>query len=156
MDAYTLLEMAHVFGATVLFGTGIGIAFFMVMAHRTGDPAIIAHTAGIVVAADWLFTASAVVLQPVTGVGLAHVAGYPLSEGWIAVSLALYLLVGACWLPVVWLQMAHARPGAPIGRLRRALAAAIWPLLPSVVRLGLAGLRGRHRNLPPDGGEAAD
>ena len=105
MDLYALLKLLHVLGATVLFGTGLGIAFFMLAAHRTGDAAAIAHTAGIVVLADFLFTATAVVAQPITGAALAHIAGYSLLDDWIALSLALYVFTGACWLPVVWLQM---------------------------------------------------
>jgi uncharacterized membrane protein len=105
MDLYTLLKVTHVIGAAVLLGTGAGIAFFMLMAHRARDPALIAHTAGIVVIADTVFTASAVILQPVTGAALAHIVGYPLWSGWIAWSLALYVLTGLCWLPVVWIQL---------------------------------------------------
>ncbi len=105
IDAYTLLKTAHVLGATVLFGTGIGIAFFMLMAHRTRDPALIAHTAGAVVIADTLFTASAVIVQPLTGAALASRAGLPILSGWLGASLALYLVAGACWLPVVWIQL---------------------------------------------------
>lgn len=105
MDLYTVLKVAHVIGAAVLLGTGAGIAFFMLMAHRARDPALIAHTAGIVVLADTLFTASAVILQPVTGAALAHLAGYPLWSGWIAWSLGLYVVTGLCWLPVVWIQL---------------------------------------------------
>jgi uncharacterized membrane protein len=105
MDLYTLLKVAHVIGATVLLGTGAGIAFFMLMANRTRDPALIAHTARIVVLADTVFTASAVILQPLTGAGLAHLAGYPLLSGWIGLSLALYVVTGLCWLPVVWIQI---------------------------------------------------
>jgi uncharacterized membrane protein len=105
MTEYLLLwKLIHILGATVLFGTGLGIAFFMVMAHRTRDPAVIAHTAGAVVVADALFTASAVIIQPVSGAFLASAIGYSLWESWIAASLALYVLIGACWLPVVWIQ----------------------------------------------------
>ncbi|MCB1383612.1 MAG: DUF2269 domain-containing protein [Notoacmeibacter sp.] len=99
-----VLRFAHVIGATVLFGTGAGIAFFMVMAHRTRDPALIAHVAGTVVVADFLFTATAVVAQPVTGIWLAQETGWPLTQGWIAASLVLYAITGAFWLPVVWIQ----------------------------------------------------
>lgn len=104
MELYFLLKIAHVIGAAVLLGTGAGIAFFMLMAHRTRHAALIAHTARIVVIADWLFTASAVVIQPVTGAALAHLTGQPLFSGWLGVSLGLYVLTGACWLPVVWMQ----------------------------------------------------
>ena len=104
MEYADVLRWAHVIGAAVLLGTGAGIAFFMLMAHRTGDPKIVAHTASTVVMADWLFTASAVVLQPITGILLASAVGWDLSEGWIVVSLVLYLVTGAFWLPVVWIQ----------------------------------------------------
>jgi uncharacterized membrane protein len=101
---YLVLKYLHVVGATVLFGTGAGIAFFMLLAHRTGRPDIIAAVARMVVIADVLFTATAVVAQPVTGVLLAREAGYALSEGWIALSILLYLVTGAFWLPVVVMQ----------------------------------------------------
>jgi uncharacterized membrane protein len=103
-DLIFVLKLVHVLGATVLFGTGLGIAFFMLMAHRTGDPATIAQTARVVVIADALFTASAVIAQPVTGMLLAWMMGYSLGEAWIVLSLVLYVFVGACWLPVVWIQ----------------------------------------------------
>jgi uncharacterized membrane protein len=105
MTSYLILKFLHVIGAAVLLGTGAGIAFFMLMAHRTGEAAVIAATARIVVTADYLFTATAVVAQPITGVLLAREAGYPLSEGWIVLSILLYLVTGAFWLPVVWMQM---------------------------------------------------
>ncbi|EJZ18155.1 DUF2269 domain-containing protein [Rhizobium sp. Pop5] len=100
-----LLLLAHVIGATVLFGTGAGIAFFMVMAHRTRDPIVIAHVAGTVVIADTVFTATAAILQPVTGYLLARSIGWDLWEGWIALSLLLYVVTGLFWLPVVWIQI---------------------------------------------------
>ena len=105
MDALDLLRWLHVIGATVLLGTGAGIAFFMVMANRTGDARLIAHVAETVVIADLVFTATAVVAQPITGYLLARQVGWPLTEGWILVSLALYALTGMFWLPVVWIQI---------------------------------------------------
>ena len=105
MTAYFLLKYLHVIGAAVLLGTGAGIAFFMLRAHLTGDVATIAAVARIVVVADYVFTATAVVAQPLTGIALAMLRGYPLTEGWIFVSILLYLFVGAFWLPVVWMQV---------------------------------------------------
>ena len=99
-----IIRVLHVLGACVLIGTGAGIAFFMVMAHRTKDPASIAHTASIVVIADTLFTATAAIAQPITGIILARHIGWPLTEGWIVASLALYVFIGVFWLPVVWIQ----------------------------------------------------
>lgn len=102
---YFALKFLHVIGASVLLGTGAGIAFFMLLAHRQGNPGVIAGVARIVVIADFVFTATAVVAQPVTGVLLVLQSGYPLTEGWIVLSTLLYLLTGAFWLPVVWMQM---------------------------------------------------
>ena len=105
MTTYFILKYLHIIGAAVLFGTGAGIAFFMLMAQLTGDPRIIAGTARIVVIADFLFTTTAVIAQPITGVLLVREVGYSLSEGWIVASIALYILTGVFWLPVVWIQM---------------------------------------------------
>ena len=100
MTLFFALKFLHLIGAAVLLGTGAGIAFFMLLAHRTGEPSLIAGVGRIVVIADFLFTATAVVLQPVTGVGLALLDGYSLGEGWIVLSIALYVLTGIFWLPV--------------------------------------------------------
>ncbi len=104
MDWIHVLTWLHVIGATVLLGTGAGIAFFMLMANRTNDAVLVAHTAGIVVIADWVFTATAAVAQPITGVLLALAIGWPLTEPWILLSMGLYVFVGCFWLPVVWIQ----------------------------------------------------
>ena len=104
MTLYFFLKWLHVIGATILLGTGAGIAFFMVRAHQTRDAKTIAAVAAIVVLADYLFTLSAVIVQPVTGFWLAYVAGYPPMSGWIIASLALYFFTGAFWVPVVFMQ----------------------------------------------------
>ncbi|MAY62652.1 MAG: hypothetical protein CML29_10605 [Rhizobiales bacterium] len=105
MEPEALYRFAHVIGACVLLGTGAGIAFFMLMAHRTKEAALIAHVSSVVVIADTIFTATAAVAQPVTGILLAREVGWPLTEGWIVLSIALYIFVGFFWLPVVWIQM---------------------------------------------------
>jgi uncharacterized membrane protein len=104
-DLILALKLVHILGASVLFGTGLGIAFFMWMANRAGDPANIAGTAGTVVIADTVFTAVAVIVQPISGVLLAWLIGYSLLELWILAALVLYLVVGLCWLPVVVIQI---------------------------------------------------
>lgn len=118
---YPLFKVLHVIGAAVIFGTGTGIAFFMLMAHRSGDAAFIGRTAGVVVVADMLFTASAVALQPVTGWLLMRATGVGFGESWLALSLVLYAVAGIFWLPVVWMQarmrdlaLAAATEGAPL------------------------------------------
>ncbi len=102
--SYLLLKFLHVIGAVVILGTGTGIAFFMLMAHRSRDATFVAHTAGVVVQADMLFTATAVAVQPLTGYLLMRELGIPFTEGWLALSLGLYALAGVFWLPVVWIQ----------------------------------------------------
>jgi uncharacterized membrane protein len=122
------LKFLHIIGAAVLLGTGAGIAFFMLMAHLTGRAETIAAVARIVVIADFVFTATAVIAQPVTGAALVIYLGYSWTDAWIVLSIVLYLVTGAFWLPVVWMQM----------RLRDfALAAATegTPLPPSYHRL---------------------
>ena len=115
------MKFAHVVGATVILGTGSGIAFFMLMAHRSRDAAFIGRTARVVVIADMVFTATAVVLQPFTGWLLMRETGVAFAESWIVLSLILYLIAGAFWLPVVWMQarmrdlaLAAAEAGEPL------------------------------------------
>jgi len=103
--SYLGLKTLHVLSMVLLFGTGLGSAYYKWMADRSGEIQHIAVTNRHVVLADWLFTTPTVIFQPVSGVALAMMAGLPLTTPWIAASLALYLLAGACWLPVVWLQI---------------------------------------------------
>jgi uncharacterized membrane protein len=104
-ELYLALKWLHIVSSTVLFGFGAGIAFFFLRAHRTRDVRVIAAVAREVVRADALFTAVAVVGQPITGVLMMRVAGFPFSAPWIWRSLLLYALIGCCWLPVVWMQV---------------------------------------------------
>lgn len=128
MDWLSLLRWAHVVGACVLLGTGAGIAFFMLLAQRSGRAELVAHVAQSVVLADLIFTASAVVVQPITGALLAHAADWSLMDGWILASLALYVVTGALWLPVVAIQV-------QIRDLAREAAARGEPLPPAERRL---------------------
>jgi uncharacterized membrane protein len=105
MTLYFILKYLHVLGAIVILGTGTGIAFFMLMAHRSGDPAFIARTATTVVIADMLFTLTAVLLQPVTGGLLMLQSATSLAERWLATSLGLYAVAGLFWIPVIFMQI---------------------------------------------------
>lgn len=102
---YLLLKWLHILSSTLLFGTGIGSAFYLLVTVLSGDMRLIAHVARWVVRADWLFTATTAIAQPLTGIWLVHLMGLPLGTGWVAWSLGLYAVAIACWLPVVWLQM---------------------------------------------------
>lgn len=104
MDWYDITKWLHILGSTVLFGTGAGTAFQMVMAMRGGDPAVIAAVARNVVIADWVFTTPAGILQPITGITLVYLTGVPLTEPWLLIVYALYVLAFVAWVPVVWLQ----------------------------------------------------
>jgi uncharacterized membrane protein len=103
--SYLLLKYIHILSSTLLLGTGLGTAFHGFLAFRTKDPRVVAAVGRSVVLADWLFTAPAVVVQPLTGVAMALQASVPLTSGWLALSIAFYVLIGMCWLPVVWLQI---------------------------------------------------
>jgi uncharacterized membrane protein len=105
MTEYALVKAIHILSSTLLFGTGLGSAFYKWMADRGGDLASMARTNRTVVIADWLFTSPTVVLQPVTGFWLAHLMGIPFDQPWVLLTVALYIVAGGCWLPVVWLQI---------------------------------------------------
>jgi len=105
MTLYFLVKYLHVLGAIVILGTGTGIAFFMLMAHRTNDVDFIARTASVVVIADAIFTLSAVILQPVSGGLLMMLSATSFAERWLLVSLALYAVAGLFWIPVVFMQI---------------------------------------------------
>ncbi|HLM53302.1 MAG TPA: DUF2269 domain-containing protein [Pseudoxanthomonas sp.] len=75
------------------------------MAHLRGDIRVIAATARTVVLANTCFTAPAVIIQLGSGLWLAHLIGLPLDHPWLLWALILFALVGACWLPVLWLQV---------------------------------------------------
>ncbi len=102
---YLSLKYLHLISMVLLFGTGLGSAWYKWMADRSGNVAHIAVTNRQVVLADWLFTTPTILIQPLTGVAMLHVAGIPITTPWVLASLGLYALAGACWLPVVWLQL---------------------------------------------------
>ena len=132
MSAYLVLKAIHIASAAVLFGTGLGIAFFKWTTDRTENVAAIRAVSEKVVLADWLFTLPAIVVQALTGFALAGLMGYPLAHGWLAWSIALFILAGACWVPVVWLQIrmrnlarTSERQGLPVPAAYRTYAR-VW------------------------------
>lgn len=124
--SYELTKTLHILSMVLLFGTGLGSAFYKWMADRDGDLAHIAATNRHVVLADWLFTTPTVIFQPLSGLWLAHLLGLPLATPWIAASLLLYCLAGACWLPVVWLQIRMRDLAAAALAAKRELPPAYW------------------------------
>ncbi len=105
MTPYTALKIIHVVSASVLFGTGMGSAFYMLLVNFQKDTALIAKATRQVVFADWLFTGTSGVVQAVTGVVMIYLKGYSFHLLWVWGSILGYMIAGACWLPVVWLQI---------------------------------------------------
>lgn len=146
---FLLLKVLHILSGAVLFGTGAGIAFFMLRAHATREARTVAAVGRIVVLADMVFTATAVVVQPLSGLGLILLQGWSPFEPWLLAAYGLYVVIGVCWLPVVWIQIrmlrlaeAAARDEAPLPpayyRLFGWWFALGWPAFAGVI--GLYGL----------------
>lgn len=102
---YLSLKYLHILSMVVLFGTGLGSAWYKWMADRSRNHAHIAVTNRFVVLADWIFTTPTVIVQPVSGIALVQVLAIPYSTPWVLISLVLYVVAAACWIPVVWLQI---------------------------------------------------
>ena len=128
MNTYALLKTLHILSAVLLVGTGFGTAYYFYFANRSGNVQAQAVVATLVVRADWWFTTPAAIVQPLSGIALAVMAGYPWSATWMVAAVALYLLAGACWLPVLRLQHRMAQ-------LARDAAAQGRPLPPEYGRL---------------------
>jgi uncharacterized membrane protein len=134
---YVVVKWLHILSSTFLFGTGIGSAWYMLFANISRDVRAIAVVSRYVVVADWLFTATTIILQPTTGFYMIHLAGYPMHSRWIEWSLVLYVIAAACWLPVVWLQVKLrdlAREAAGTGA---PLTPAYWKYFRAWVALGV-------------------
>lgn len=134
---YLVIKWLHILFSTLLFGTGIGSAFYLLVTTLTRDARAIAIVASVVVLADWLFTATTAVLQPLTGFWLVHVAGFSLSAGWLKWSIILYVIAIACWLPVVVLQMKLRQLAREASRQHTALPAAYWRYFKLWIGLGI-------------------
>ncbi len=102
---YMFLKIVHIISSTILFGTGLGSAFYLWRAHHTNSLPVMYFAARNVVVADWMFTTPAVIIQPLTGILLVYAMGYPFSAMWLVLTYLLFFLTGLCWLPVVWLQI---------------------------------------------------
>jgi uncharacterized membrane protein len=105
MNEFFIIKWLHILSATLLFGTGLGSAFYKWSADRSGDVSAIAHTNRVVVLADWIFTTPTILIQPVSGIWLLQLLGFTYTQDWVLATFALYVIAGVCWLPVVWLQI---------------------------------------------------
>jgi uncharacterized membrane protein len=134
---YLLVKWLHILSSTFLFGTGIGSAWYLLFAVISRNVAAIAVVTRIVVMADWLFTGTTMIAQPLTGFYLIHLAGYPLHSRWIMWSIALFVLAALCWLPVVWLQMRLRDLSAAAAAANAPLPPAFWRYFKGWIILGI-------------------
>jgi uncharacterized membrane protein len=135
--SYLVAKWLHILSSTLLFGTGLGSAYYMFFASRTRDARAIATVVRYVVVADWLFTTTTIVFQPLSGLYMAHLAGIPWTTRWILWSFALYGLAGACWLPVVWMQIRMRDMAIAAAASGAALPALYWTYLRRWTALGV-------------------
>lgn len=126
MSLYLILKWVHIVSSVLLVGTGLGSAFYMFFTNRSGNVQAQAVVTRLVVRADWWFTTPAGFVQPATGMAMAYMAGLPLTTPWLAVSLLLYAIAGACWLPVVWLQLRMRDMAAEAAHSGGALPPLYW------------------------------
>lgn len=125
---YLLIKWIHIVSATILFGTGLGSAFHMYMSNRGGSVEAIYSATRIVVLADYMFTTPAVIVQLITGVWLVYLLDFSISDFWIAYGLGLYFFAGACWLPVVWIQIRMRDIAGLANEANQALPEEYWRL----------------------------
>lgn len=135
--AYLIVKWLHVLSSTLLFGTGIGSAFYLLVTSLDRDARVVAVVARYVVIADWLFTATTVVFQPLSGFWMVHWAGIPWRGGWVGWSVLLYVLAVGCWLPVVVLQIRLRDLAAQAAAANAILPPAYWRAFRTWVALGV-------------------
>jgi uncharacterized membrane protein len=134
---YLIAKWLHILSSTLLFGTGLGSAFYMFFASRSRDPHVAAVVVKYVVIADWLFTTPTIIFQPLSGFFMLHLMGLPIMTPWVLWSLLLYCLAGAAWLPVVWMQI-RMRDMARQASLRsEPLPPRYWSYLKRWIALGI-------------------
>jgi len=134
---YIMAKWLHILSSTLLFGTGIGTAYYMICASLTRNPPIVAAVGKNVVTADWLFTATTIVIQPLTGFYLVYLADIPLTARWISWSIGLYVIAAACWIPVVWLQIRMQRLAAEASDRKSHLPDLYWHYFRLWIALGI-------------------
>jgi uncharacterized membrane protein len=132
-----VVKWLHVVSSTLLFGTGLGSAYYMFCASRTRDARAAAVVVRYVVLADWIFTTTTIIVQPLTGLFLVHLAGIPLNSRWIVGSFVLYFIAGGCWLPVVWIQIRMRSLAEAAARGDASLPESYWRLFRWWVALGI-------------------
>ena len=126
MNTYLFVRALHIMSSVLMVGTGFGTAYYLFFTNRIGRVSSIADVARLVVRADWWFTTPTVIFQPLSGIWLAYIAGWPLTSPWLLWSIVLFVLTGACWLPVVWLQLRLAKIAREADEQNEALPETYW------------------------------
>lgn len=126
MNTYLILKTLHILSSVLIVGTGFGTAYYLFFTNRLGRVSSIADVARLVVRADWWFTTPAVIFQPISGLWLAHIAGWDWTTPWILASFVLFAITGICWLPVVWLQVRLAKMAEQSAARHEALPERYW------------------------------
>ena len=134
---YVTLKWIHIVSSTLLFGTGLGTAFYLLVVTLTRNVPAIAVVSRFVVLADFLFTATTAIIQPVTGLWMAKIGGMPLSSKWLFWSIILYIVAGACWLPVVWIQIRLREEARLAAETGQATTRTYWRFFTAWVLLGI-------------------
>ena len=134
---YLFAKWLHIIFSTLIFGTGIGSAFYLLVASLRRDVHVVAGVSRIVVVADWLFTATTAVLQPLTGFWMVHIAGYPITTPWLFWSIVLYVIAIACWIPVVRIQIRMRDLAVRASQVNHDLPAEYWREFRTWVLLGI-------------------
>lgn len=137
---YLLLKWLHILSATLLFGTGIGSAWYLLLTVMSRNGQAIAVVSRILVVTDWLFTGTTMLIEPASGFYLARLAGYPLHSRWLQWSIGLFLLALLCWLPVVWLQMRLRDLATAAANDNSALPPRFWSCFRCWIGLGVPAL----------------
>ena len=133
---YEWLKLIHILSSVLMVGTGFGSAFYMFMANRSRNLQAQLIVSRLVVKADWWFTTPAVIIQPVSGIAMVHLAGWPFDAPWLLWTYALYALAALCWLPVVWLQIQMRNMAKIASETSTELPAIFWRYTRYWKRLG--------------------
>jgi uncharacterized membrane protein len=123
---YEWLKLIHILSSVLMVGTGFGSAFYMYMANRSKNLQAQLIVTRLVVKADWWFTTPTIIIQPVSGIAMIYLAGWPMDASWLLWSYTLYGLAALCWLPVVWLQIQMRDMAAIASSTSSTLPATFW------------------------------
>jgi uncharacterized membrane protein len=134
---YLVYKWLHILSSTVLFGTGIGSAFYLMVATLGRDARTIATVSGYVVVADWMFTATTAIFQPLSGWLMVRSSGMPWTQPWLMRSVVLYVIAIACWLPVVRIQVQLRNESRACADAGQPLSQRYWKLFAAWTVLGV-------------------